>query len=253
MLDTPTNNFSTFNPLVLGTSQMVLSQGNLDAFPTSGASNYGTTFSTFNIPSTGKFYAEFRSRVAAGLGNNAAFGVVDSTDFVPSSTAIITDVTTGEGFDGARIILYNDTLEWYSDGVSSGVVAFGTASSAIGMLAIDVDSGKVWVGVNGVWVNSGNPVAGTGEIATRNFSLDDVIVVNTTWNGTDDQAQTANFGADSSFAGNKTRQGNTDANGKGDFYYAPPAGGYLALCTDNLPEPAIVQPETQFNVVTLYR
>jgi hypothetical protein len=30
----------------------------------------------------------------------------------------------------------------------------------------------------------------------------------------------------------------------------PPAGGYLALCTDNLPEPAIVQPETQFNVVT---
>jgi hypothetical protein len=59
-----------------------------------------------------------------------------------------------------------------------------------------------------------------------------------------------NFGADSSFAGNKTRQGNTDANGIGDFYYAPPAGGYLALCTDNLPAPAIVQPETQFNVVT---
>jgi hypothetical protein len=58
-----------------------------------------------------------------------------------------------------------------------------------------------------------------------------------------------NYGADSSFAGNKTRQGNTDANGIGDFYYAPPAG-YLALCTDNLPEPAIVQPETQFNVVT---
>jgi hypothetical protein len=64
------------------------------------------------------------------------------------------------------------------------------------------------------------------------------------------QRSLLNAGQDSSFAGNKTRQGNTDANGKGDFYYAPPAGGYLALCTDNLPEPNIVQPETQFNVVT---
>jgi hypothetical protein len=48
----------------------------------------------------------------------------------------------------------------------------------------------------------------------------------------------ANFGQDSSFAGNKTAQGNTDANGQGDFYYAPPAG-FLALCTANLPDPAI--------------
>jgi len=59
----------------------------------------------------------------------------------------------------------------------------------------------------------------------------------------------ANFGADSSFAGNKTRQGNTDANGIGDFYYTPPTG-YLALCTDNLSEPTIVDSETQFNIVT---
>ena len=33
-----------------------------------------------------------------------------------------------------------------------------------------------------------------------------------------------NFGQDSSFAGNKTAQGNTDANGEGDFYYSPPSG-----------------------------
>jgi len=49
---------------------------------------------------------------------------------------------------------------------------------------------------------------------------------------------TYNFGQDSSFAGNKTAQGNTDENGIGDFYYAPPSG-YLALCTSNLPEPTI--------------
>ena len=34
----------------------------------------------------------------------------------------------------------------------------------------------------------------------------------------------ANFGQDSSFIGGVTAQGNTDANGIGDFYYAPPSG-----------------------------
>jgi hypothetical protein len=65
--------------------------------------------------------------------------------------------------------------------------------------------------------------------------------------------QVVNFGQDSSFGGEVTAQGNTDANGIGDFYYAPPAG-YLALCTANLPEPAIDPaqddvPADYFNVI----
>ena len=47
-----------------------------------------------------------------------------------------------------------------------------------------------------------------------------------------------NFGQDSSFAGNKTAQGNADENGIGDFYYSPPTG-YLALCSSNLPDTTI--------------
>jgi hypothetical protein len=63
----------------------------------------------------------------------------------------------------------------------------------------------------------------------------------------------ANFGQDSSFAGNETAQGNTDGNGIGDFYYSPPSG-YLALCTSNLPEPTIspnadTQADDYFNTV----
>tara|TARA_R110002167_G_scaffold154267_1_gene348486 strand:- start:352 stop:1995 length:1644 start_codon:yes stop_codon:yes gene_type:complete len=56
-----------------------------------------------------------------------------------------------------------------------------------------------------------------------------------------------NFGQDSSFAGTETAQGNTDGNGVGDFYYAPPSG-FLALCTSNLPEPDVV-PGEHFNSV----
>ena len=62
-----------------------------------------------------------------------------------------------------------------------------------------------------------------------------------------------NFGQDSSFAGHKTAQGNTDGNGNGDFYYSPPSS-YLALCASNLPEPVIgansdTQPNNHFNTV----
>ena len=42
-----------------------------------------------------------------------------------------------------------------------------------------------------------------------------------------------NFGQDGTFAGTKTAQGNTDANGIGNFYYSPPSG-FVALCTSNL-------------------
>ena len=57
-----------------------------------------------------------------------------------------------------------------------------------------------------------------------------------------------NFGQDSSFAGWQTPQGNSDSNDCGDFYYTPPAG-FLAICTDNLPDPAIALPAEHFNTV----
>jgi len=43
--------------------------------------------------------------------------------------------------------------------------------------------------------------------------------------------------------------GESDGNGFGDFKYAPPSG-YLALCTANLPEPAIKDPSAAMNVQT---
>jgi len=58
---------------------------------------------------------------------------------------------------------------------------------------------------------------------------------------------TTNFGQDSSFAGAKTAQGNQDGNDIGDFYYTPPTG-FLALCTKNLPDVAVV-PSKHFNTV----
>jgi hypothetical protein len=56
-----------------------------------------------------------------------------------------------------------------------------------------------------------------------------------------------NFGQDSSFAGQKTAQGNQDSNSIGDFYYTPPTD-FLALCSANLPDPTVI-PSEHFNTV----
>ena len=57
-----------------------------------------------------------------------------------------------------------------------------------------------------------------------------------------------NFGQNPTFSGNTTAGTFTDANGKGLFKYQPPAG-YLALCEDNLPTPAIADPSEHFKTV----
>ena len=57
-----------------------------------------------------------------------------------------------------------------------------------------------------------------------------------------------NFGQNGTFNGAATAGGNADSGGVGDFFYAPPSG-YLALCTANLPDPAIPLPSAHFNTV----
>jgi hypothetical protein len=57
-----------------------------------------------------------------------------------------------------------------------------------------------------------------------------------------------NFGQNPTFSGNSTAGTFTDSNGKGLFKYQPPAG-FLALCEDNLPAPAISDPGKHFKTV----
>ena len=60
--------------------------------------------------------------------------------------------------------------------------------------------------------------------------------------------QTYNFGQNPTFGGTLSAGTYTDSNGKGLFKYQPPAG-YLALCEDNLPTPAIADPGKHFKTV----
>ena len=239
MLDVPTQwadggngrgNYAVVNPLSKGTSQTSVIDGNLYAIPTSGASNWGTVFSSIAIPTSGKWYMEATAQVYAGSGNSSSFGVVDATSFIPTNTAILYQFTTGEGFDGILAHLFSDYVSPISDGVQGTNVTGLTGTSINLMLALDVDNGKVYAGYNGTWLNSGNPAGNTGEIATRTFSANDVVAGSTGWNGTNDQSQYYNFG-------------------QRPFAYTPPSG-FKALNTLNLPTPTILKGNQYFDATT---
>ena len=222
MIDTPTNNFSVLNPLSV-TAVGTLQEGNLET-NVNTAANWAIRRATI-APTTGKWYCEFYLISAS---DDIEFGVVDVS--VPQQRP-------ASGQTSLYALKSTNADRTYLDAVEQanlGSPDFADAGNIVSM-AYDIDAGTVDFYVN-------------NTLRTSTTMSDFEPVVQLALIGT--SSAVLNFGQDSSFAGNKTRQGNTDANGIGDFYYEPPAGGYLALCTDNLPAPAIKQPATQFNVVT---
>jgi hypothetical protein len=205
LLDSPTNNFCTLS--TLAPSTLALSEGNLK-FTGSSAGAY-RAFGNTAIPSSGKWYFEC---------------------YIGSATAQLTECGIGQmdnGYPiGAKLRTYRSTGEKYG----TSFVAYGatyTTGDVIGV-AVDIDAGEIEFFKNNV--SQGVAWTDLGDAEWHPIVLEP--------GGGTIGIITTNFGQDSSFAGNKTAQGNTDANGVGDFYYAPPAD-YLALCTANLPAPAI--------------
>ena len=211
MLDSPTNNFCTLNPLdTIGTT--TISEGSLKGV----AGSSGEVRGTFGMES-GKWYWEFYtvdgSYVQLGIGDQTASGQAKLTSnngvtyysqngkkYLPAGNSSYGASYTNGDIIGVALNMDTNTLTYYKNNVSQG--------------DITVPSNTIYV-----------------PVLTREGTSIGIF----------------NFGQDSSFAGNKTAQGNSDGGGIGDFYYTPPSG-YLALCTQNLPEPTVV-PSEHFNTV----
>ena len=226
MVDSPTNNFATWNPIG-GENSLEISEGNLKTINVFGGSTgwNNAPASTFKIPKTGKWYFEFvplaGTNMWAGLSTPANSG--------------------GAGILGWQVAIYDQQI--YLEG--TGYVQTGLPTIADGSVvsySLDRTAQTVQIKVNNV--NYGTSV----DISTLTAFLSDNIVVRLA-SGSSSVACSfvSNFGQDSSFAGNKTAQGNQDANDIGDFYYTPPTG-FLALCTKNLPDVAVV-PRNHFNSI----
>ena len=215
--DTPQDNFCTLNPLArsFGTTP-TLSNGNTT---TTTADSW--VASTIPIHS-GKWYWEVKvpsagvecvtgvlqANASTYEGNNwIGLGVAGVYAFAAISGNKITDGTS-TSYDSA--ISQNDIM----------------------MFAMDAEAGSLYVGVNGTWLQSSNPVTSTSPM-TSSMDTDALWVPFTTISSTGGTCiNNFNFG-NGYFGTTLISSPEADDAGLGAFAYDVPAG-YYSLCTNNL-------------------
>jgi hypothetical protein len=209
--DSPTNNFATMSPLLTDTNNTTFSEGNLKTV-NSAASTSGSSIAV----NSGKWFVEMIC--TAKTATNAMIGIC-----------------TVDGFDGERQL-----DESQNGGSGHGYVMNATklpggasygatwaVDDVIG-IALDLDSSQ-----NTVTFYKNGSTQGAIDIDNALY-----VFCNSNGQGSSTVTYATNFGQDGTFAGEVTAGGNADGNGVGDFKYSVPSG-YLALCTENLPDVTI--------------
>ena len=219
MLDTPTNNFATLNPIMgsVDAHPLTYFEGNLKIW----SSGWNGAMSTIPM-SSGKWYCEY---ISNGTSVYAGVASVDQNLTASNPHGWSKALQYGKAGDGH--LIQNDAV------AVSGYGATWSAGDIIG-IALDKDDDTLTFYKNNVAqpeIDLTSYNVGTDELLFS-FSQDGLYL----W---------VNFGQDSSFAGEKTAQGNGGAGE--DFYYTPPTG-FKALCTSNLPAVAVT-PSEHFNTL----
>jgi len=245
MVDSPTNNWCTMNPLYAN-GQATLptyKEGNLEVVSPAGSDLNGMTEGTIGIPSSGKWYWEHYTD-----NTNYQLCGIAAADFLTGTAS-----EAYMGFGKSRGYMSSSGNK-VGDSVYTAYGDTWTTGDIIGV-AVDMDNGSIYFAKNNTWQDSGDPTSGaskTGAAYTDLLTSSDfdsgIMPGWSDQNGATTDTTIANFGQDSSFAGNKTAQGNQDSNGIGDFYYEPPTD-YLALCSSNLASPEIALPTDHFNTL----
>lgn len=203
--DTCTNNFATFNPLIIfyPTYVSTLSDGNLTATRSDNGGNHSTI-----MPTQGKWYAEFKC-ITKGSG-------------VSHVGAIPYDKITDNEFNAQnKGVAYRTDGKKYIDGTGTTYGDTWGAGDIIS-IALNLDDGEAVFYKNGTAQNSGTAITG--------FTYDSPMAImsgggGSTWKWS------ANFGNPPY----SISSGNSDGNGYGNFEYSVPSG-YYALNTKNLAE-----------------
>ena len=216
VLDSPTNNFATLNPLAppRASGSFTYSEGNLKV--SMGGSGDADCPSTIGA-SSGKWYAEAYILTGDQSTNTPFVGLV-SSKFLDDETIASSSNSCVYYYSGSKRV--NGTVSSYGATYNAGDIvgiAFNADDNEVTFYKNNSTQGAISLTADEYVFSSGKS-AGTPVLV---------------WN----------FGQDSSFAGNKT----SGAAGS-DFYYTPPTG-FKALNTDNLPDPSIADPTAYFNTV----
>ena len=239
MLDTPTNIFCTWNR-VATVNVPDIQEANLKNMGTNNTACNGTIGVT-----SGKWYWE-------------QYCLTDISSSSSITTAGVTKYETENDGDVEPRLAYTVGRSFYRGGSTGGYYNYKnynqTSSTevnsggtywggAVVSFRLDMDAGTLKYYTNNTLVHTDSTIPTDG---TRIFPMNS----NTNSGVSRYNSIVSNFGQDSSFAGNKTAQGNTDENGIGDFYYPVPSG-FRALNVKNLPKPttSIINPDQHFKAL----
>ena len=222
--DTPTNNFCTLNPLTARTYP-VLREGNLQQHE-HGTGNSAGVAATI-MPINGKWYAELYLESPSG-GDYPFFGITDTLN-LNNKGDYGSKMAAGFEIDGAT---NNQSTTNFGTITNTNTGWPSFADNDIVQFALDLDNRKLWIGRNGTYINSGNPASGSNEQLSWTVS-DNTSLILLGYDGSGGGGSTSkwNYG-NPPFS---ISSGNADANGYGNFEYAPPSG-YYSICTKNLAE-----------------
>ena len=214
-IDTPSNNFSTLNPLVNSNTTQSLSDGNLTR--SGGAKKCMATFEALN----GKYYFEYKAEDGNG---NHAIGVCQ----------IDTDTRDRDNTEAAAIFAANGEYKIENNSQTSGFAVWG--NGAIISVAIDTTlaTPKVWFAVNNSWQGASgdsgtfDPFGGYSLTAGKKYTF------------TVDHGSSSGSTTGTAFFGAH----------QGEFNYDPPSG-FKTLSTKNLPPnvPSIIRPQKHFDTI----
>jgi len=227
--DTPTNNFVTwlsdgtlFN---VGSDNMLFNEGGT-RMKRGGGTGWTTHYANM-APSSGKWYFEHES---AGANNTmmGAIPVEGTTNNSSGRNNHYLGVTAGKGV-GFQFVDRNvyQNGSYYVNGGSN------PNSGNIVQVALDLDNGKIYYGLDNVWMNQtgSNPSTGSNGLSLAGWSSEQMwMFAGSSYNPNVNQS--TNFGGYSEMSISSAA---SDSNGYGTFEYAPPTGFY-ALCTKNLAE-----------------
>ena len=239
MLDTPTNIFCNWNSMSTD-NRPDIQEGNLKNMGTNNTACNGTIGVT-----SGKWYWE--QYCLTDISSSSSITTAGVTKYEQENDGDVEPrlaYTTGRSFyrGGSTGGYYN--YKNYNQTSSTEVNSGGTYwGGAVISFRLDMDAGTLKYYTNNTLVHTDSSIPTDG---TTIFPLNS----NTNSGVSRYNSIVSNFGQDSSFAGNKTAQGNTDENGIGDFYYPVPSG-FRALNAKNLPKPttSILNPDQHFKAL----
>jgi len=222
--DTCTNNFCTWNPLIvrIGRTQPTFSEGNIKCQhnDTGGPTPSWGTF----LLNSGKWYWEVKITSA---------GIIYCGVWQPGYN----NGNVSDALDG--IVIYRQDGNKQAE-TAATTTSYGnsfTTGDILG-IAVDVDTGTIWFSKNGTWQNSATQSeieAGTttnSAYTGKSFATNGIVPSVSAYQHNGNAIVEANFGGGTSFS---ISSGNTDGNGYGNFEYAVPSG-YYSLNTKNLAE-----------------